>query len=92
LIACIRSTGAGHFITAAGHTNSVRRSVYHGADCFIPVCSVDVRHRYLWPFDPHPLKCPADHPSFKEARNLQSRVQWDGMRTGYAYDLFVRSP
>ena len=38
----IRSTGAGLFITAAGHAISVRRSVYYGADCFIPVRSVDV--------------------------------------------------
>ena len=38
----IRSTGAGLFITAAGHAISARRSVYHGADYFILVRSVDV--------------------------------------------------
>jgi hypothetical protein len=38
----IRSTGASFFITAAGLAISVRRSVYYGADCFIPVRSVDV--------------------------------------------------
>jgi hypothetical protein len=37
----IRSTGAGLFITAAGHVISGRRSVYYGADCFIPGRSVD---------------------------------------------------
>jgi hypothetical protein len=46
--------------------------------------------RFLLPFDPHPLKRPANHPSFNEALNLGSSGQWDGMRTGYAYDLFVR--
>jgi hypothetical protein len=38
----IRSTGAGLFITAAGLVIAVRRSVYYGAVCFIPVRSVDV--------------------------------------------------
>jgi hypothetical protein len=38
----IRSTGAGLFITAAGRVISGRRSVYYGADCFIPVRPVDV--------------------------------------------------
>ena len=38
----IRSTGAGLFITAARHAISVRRSARYGADCFIPVRSVDV--------------------------------------------------
>jgi len=38
----IRSTGAGLFITTASHALSARRSVYHRADCFIPVGAVDV--------------------------------------------------
>jgi hypothetical protein len=36
----IRSTGAGLFIPATGHVISRRRSVYYGADCFIPVSPV----------------------------------------------------
>jgi hypothetical protein len=38
----VKSTGAGPFITAAGLVISVRRSVYYGADCDIPVRSVDL--------------------------------------------------
>jgi hypothetical protein len=48
--------------------------------------------RCLLPFDPHQLKRPANHPSFNAALNLRSRGQWDGTRTGYAYDRFVRIP
>jgi hypothetical protein len=46
--------------------------------------------RWLSPFDPHPLKRTANHLSFNEAIHLRSRGQGDGMRTGYACDLFVR--
>jgi hypothetical protein len=46
--------------------------------------------RRLLLFDPLQLERPANHPSFNEALNLRARGQWDGMRTGYAYNLFVR--
>jgi hypothetical protein len=36
------------------------------------------------------LKRLANHASFNEKLNLLSRSQWDGMRTGYGYDLFDR--
>jgi hypothetical protein len=51
--------------------------MYHGIRCPFPV-------------DPHPLKRPANQPAFNEVLNLRSRGQWDGMRAGYGYDLFVR--
>jgi hypothetical protein len=51
--------------------------MYHGVRCLLP-------------FDPHLPKRPANHPSFNEALNLQSRGPWDGMYAGYASDLFDR--
>jgi hypothetical protein len=72
----IISTSAGLFITAAGHVISGRQSVYFGADCFIPVRSVDVSERalcWLLPFDSRQLKRPANHPSFNEVFNLRSK-------------------
>jgi len=85
----IRSTGAGLFITAAGHVISGAglsitapialfrsvRSTYHGVRCLLPC-------------DPHQLKRPVNHPSFNEVFNLRSRGQrparysmgWHGRR------------
>jgi hypothetical protein len=72
----IRSTGSVHFITAAGHVISLRRSVYCCADCFFPVRPVSVL-----PCPPSiafrsaPVKRHEDHSSFHEVFNLLSRGQ-----------------
>jgi hypothetical protein len=46
--------------------------------------------RWVLPFDPHQWKRLANHPSFNAALHLRSRGQWDGMRTEFACDRFVR--
>jgi hypothetical protein len=71
----IVSSGPGLFIIASGIVISVRPSVYHGADCFIPVRAVDVsRASALYCRSiPNQLKHPANRPSFNEAISLRSR-------------------
>jgi hypothetical protein len=43
----IKSTRADLYITTVGHVISGRRSVYYGADCFIPVRPVNESRRLL---------------------------------------------
>src|SRR6516162_2485468 len=55
----IIATGAGLLITTAGHAISVRRSVYYGADCFLPVRSLmDHSVRCLYSFRSAPIETP----------------------------------
>jgi len=85
----IRSTGAGLFITAAGHVISGSRSVYYGADCFIPVRSVPVstQHSSRLTLAQRPNPVPSVHAHDAEASSEISAEAGGGVQLLLGWEI-----